>query len=125
MDGAATGEAAVAAAAEAVEHATAAASPLGWRLSVMALALLASFAFSASEFAVIRLDRLKLREEADDGSAAARTLGAFLSDTGRFLSSISVGNTLANLLLSSFAAVTFAPPLARWLAETLARSLWK
>ncbi len=119
MDGAATGEAAVAAAAEAVEHATAAASPLGWRLSVMALALLASFAFSASEFAVIRLDRLKLREEADDGSAAARTLSAFLSDTGRFLSSISVGNTLANLLLSSFAAVTFAPPLARWLAETL------
>ena len=85
----------------------------GWRLVIMGLALAASFFFSASEFAVIRLDRLKLAEEAEKGSRRARILRRFLSDTGRFLSSISVGNTLANLLLSSFAAVTFAPPLAR------------
>ena len=89
----------------------------GWRLVIMGLALAASFFFSASEFAVIRLDRLKLAEEAEKGSRRARILRRFLSDTGRFLSSISVGNTLANLLLSSFAAVTFAPPLARALSR--------
>ncbi len=96
-----------------------AATPVGWRLAIMGLALAASFFFSAGEFAVIRLDRLKLREEAEGGSRSARFLNEFLSDTGRFLSSLSVGNTLANLLLSSFAAVTFAPPLAAWLVDVL------
>ena len=86
---------------------------LPWRLLVMACALLASFFFSASEFAVIRLDRLKVKQAAEEGSRTDRILARFLSDTGRFLSSISIGNTLANLLLSSFAAITFAPPLAR------------
>lgn len=86
---------------------------LFWRFLVMACALLASFFFSASEFAVIRLDRLKVRQAAEEGSRADRILAGFLADTGRFLSGISIGNTLANLLLSSFAAITFAPPLAR------------
>ena len=86
---------------------------LFWRFLVMACALLASFFFSASEFAVIRLDRLKVKQAAEEGSRRDRILAGFLSDTGRFLSSISIGNTLANLLLSSFAAITFAPPLAR------------
>ena len=86
---------------------------LFWRFLVMACALLASFFFSASEFAVIRLDRLKVRQAAEEGSRADRILAGFLADTGRFLSGISIGNTLANLLLSSFAAITFAPPLVR------------
>ncbi len=86
---------------------------LPWRLLVMACALLASFFFSASEFAVIRLDRLKVKQAAEEGSRSDRILAGFLSDAGRFLSGISIGNTLANLLLSSFAAITFAPPLAR------------
>ena len=90
-----------------------------WRIAAMAGALLASFFFSACEFAVIRLDRLALKEEAESGSRPARTLSAFLADTGRFLSSLSVGNTVANLLLSSFAAITFAPPIARRLAAAL------
>ena len=89
------------------------------RLLVMALALGASFFFSASEFAVIRLDRLQVKQAADDGSRADRILAGFLADTGRFLSGISIGNTLANLLLSSFAAITFAPPLARGLARSV------
>ena len=86
---------------------------LFWRFLVMACALLASFFFSASEFAVIRLDRLKVKQAAEEGSRRDRILAGFLADTGRFLSAISIGNTLANLLLSSFAAITFAPPLAR------------
>ena len=85
----------------------------------MAGALLASFFFSACEFAVIRLDRLALKEEAESGSRPARILSAFLSDTGRFLSSLSVGNTVANLLLSSLAAITFAPPLSRLLEKAV------
>ena len=94
-------------------------SGLAPRLFVMALALGASFFFSASEFAVIRLDRLKVRQAADEGSRADRILAGFLADTGRFLSGISIGNTLANLLLSSFAAISFAPPLARVLVSAL------
>ena len=94
-------------------------SGLAPRLLVMALALAASFFFSASEFAVIRLDRLKVRQAADEGSRSDRILAGFLSDTGRFLSGISIGNTLANLLLSSFAAITFAPPLARAIASSV------
>ena len=94
-------------------------SGLAPRLLVMALALAASFFFSASEFAVIRLDRLKVRQAADEGSRTDRILAGFLSDTGRFLSGISIGNTLANLLLSSFAAITFAPPLARAIASSV------
>ena len=81
----------------------------------MGCALAASFFFSACEFAVIRLDRLALKEEAEAGSRPAKILSAFLSDTGRFLSSLSVGNTVANLLLSSLAAISFAPGLARLL----------
>ena len=89
------------------------------RLLVMALALGASFFFSASEFAVIRLDRLKVKQAAEEGSRRDRILAGFLADTGRFLSAISIGNTLANLLLSSFAAITFAPPLARRLVGSV------
>ena len=89
------------------------------RLLVMALALGASFFFSASEFAVIRLDRLKVKQAAEEGSRRDRILAGFLADTGRFLSAISIGNTLANLLLSSFAAITFAPPLARKLVGSV------
>ena len=96
------------------------ASPsLGARLAIMGLALAASFLFSAIEFAVIRLDRLKVKTQADEGDRIAKLLLFFLDDTGRFLSSISIGNTLANLLLSSFAAVTFAAPLSRWAAAHL------
>lgn len=92
---------------------------LGPRLAIMGCALAASFLFSAIEFAVIRLDRLALKERADEGDRAAKILLFFLDDTGRFLSSISIGNTLANLLLSSFVAVTFAAPLSRWVAAHL------
>jgi len=92
-------------------------SSLFWRLVVMAAALAASFFFSASEFAVIRLDRLKVRQAAEEGSRTDRILCGFLKDTGRFLSGISIGNTLANLLLSSFAAITFAPPIAHRLVS--------
>ena len=92
---------------------------LFWRLLVMACALGASFFFSASEFAVIRLDRLKVRQAADEGSRTDKILCGFLEDTGRFLSGISIGNTLANLLLGSFAAITFAPPIARRLVRVL------
>lgn len=68
---------------------------------------------------MIRLDRLALKEEAESGSRSARILSSFLSDTGRFLSCLSVGNTVANLLLSSLAAISFAPPLARWISAAL------
>ena len=94
-------------------------TPLGGRLLILGAALLASFLFSAIEFAVIRLDRLKLKTEADEGDRTARLLLFFLDDTGRFLSSISIGNTLANLLLSSFVAVTFAEPLSKHLHAML------
>ena len=92
---------------------------LGARLIVMACALVASFLFSAIEFAVIRLDRLVLRAQADEGDRTAKLLLYFLDEPGRFLSSISIGNTLANLLLSSFVAVTFAAPLSRWAVAKL------
>lgn len=75
------------------------------------------------EFAVIRLDKLKLREDADKGSRSAKILLSFLKDTSGFLSCISIGNTLANLLLSSFVAVTFSEPLSRWLAGHLPQSV--
>lgn len=99
--------------------ATPASTPLGGRLLIMAAALVASFLFSAIEFAVIRLDRLTLKTEAEEGDRTARLLLFFLDDTGRFLSSISIGNTLANLLLSSFVAVTFSAPLTRWAVRVL------
>lgn len=94
-------------------------TPLGGRLLVMGAALLASFLFSAIEFAVIRLDRLALKNEADQGDKSARLLLFFLDDTGRFLSSISIGNTLANLLLSSFVAVTFSGPLTQMIHKAI------
>ena len=67
---------------------------LGWRLLIMAAALLASFLFSAVEFAVIRLDRLKLDTEAaaDPPDPAAKLLSGFLGDSGRFLACISIGS---------------------------------
>ena len=99
------------------DPASAEGSALFWRLIIMAAALSASFFFSASEFAVIRLDRLKIRNEVDHGDKRAGILLRFLENAGRFLSSIAIGNTFANLLLSSFVAVTFAEPLTNWLIK--------
>ena len=118
--GAAVPDAAVSAGAL-VDSAEPPGSGLGWRLLIMGLALLTSFLFSAVEFAVIRLDRLKLETDAEatPPDPAAKLLSGFLRDSGRFLACISIGNTLANLLLSSFVAVTFSAPLAAWAVKAI------
>lgn len=92
-------------------------SALIWRIVIMMAALGASFFFSASEFAVIRLNRLQLKSQVDDGNRTAGILQHFLENAGRYLASISIGNTFANLLLSSLVAVTFSDPLTEWLIK--------
>lgn len=71
--------------------------------------------FAMSEIAAISINDTKLSRMAEQGNKQAVTLFKLLQNPSRFLSTIQVGITLANLLGSAFAADNFAGRLSQWL----------
>lgn len=69
---------------------------------VLFLFALSAF-FSSSETALMAVNRLRLRRLADEGDAKAKRAQHLLSDTGRLLSGILLGNNFVNVLLASLA----------------------
>lgn len=67
---------------------------------VFLLFVLSAF-FSSSETALMAVNRLRLRRLADQGDAKAKRAQELLSDTGRLLSGILLGNNFVNVLLAS------------------------
>lgn len=69
--------------------------------------------FAATEVAILSLNELKLRTEADEGDKVAAKLLKLSESPNKFLSTIQVCITLAGFLGSAFAADSFAAPLAQ------------
>lgn len=69
--------------------------------------------FAATEVAILSLNELKLRSEAEEGDKAAEKLLKLSESPNKFLSTIQVCITLAGFLGSAFAADSFAAPLAQ------------
>lgn len=64
--------------------------------------------FSSSELAFLSIDKLKLKEEVENGNKKAIKINKILSNPSTFLSTIQIGITLAGFLASAFAADYFA-----------------
>lgn len=69
--------------------------------------------FAATEVAILSLNELKLRTEAEEGDKVAAKLLKLSESPNKFLSTIQVCITLAGYLGSAFAADSFAAPLAQ------------
>jgi len=64
--------------------------------------------FSASELAFLSLDKIKLKQEAENNNKKAISISEILENPSNFLSTIQIGITLAGFLASAFAADYFA-----------------
>ncbi len=73
--------------------------------------------FASAEIAVISSSETKLKQDAKDGDARAKTLLDLTEQPARFLATIQVAITLAGLLGSAFAAENFAAPLVAGLLQ--------
>jgi len=95
-----------------------AAQILGRVLLLFALILVNAF-FAMSEIAVISLNENKIERMAADGSRKARRIRTLMKNSGRFLSMIQIGVTLAGFLASAATAKSFGAPLEKLLLNIL------
>ena len=83
----------------------------------LVLILLNAF-FAATEIAVISLNEKRVKARAEDGDKKAVKKLRMIEEPTRFLSTIQIGITLANLLGSAFAADNFAERLSGFFIQT-------
>lgn len=81
------------------------------RIVLLVVLVLLNAFFSGSEIALISLNDKLIKKQADDGDKKAKQLYAFLSEPGKFLSTIQIGITLAGFLASAFATESFVDDL--------------
>jgi putative hemolysin len=84
--------------------------------AIVALLILITGFFAASEIALITVKRHRLSQLADEGNRAARTAQALVEDPSRFLATIQVGITFLGFLAGAFGAVSFSHALAGLIA---------
>jgi len=89
------------------------------RLSLLLILILVNAFFSMSEIAVISLSDNKIERMAAEGSRKARRIRALMKNSGRFLSMIQIGVTLAGFLASAATAQSFGAPLEKTLLKIL------
>ena len=70
----------------------------------LALCLFLSAFFSAVEMAFLSTDRVKLRNDAEEGSVRARSVLGLFSDSRQFLTTLLIGNNLVNVAAAAFFA---------------------
>lgn len=80
------------------------------------LVLLNAF-FAASEFSLVELNEIKIKNLAEKGDRKAKLLDKLISEPSRFLSTIQIGITLAGFLASAFAADNFSDRFAQVLFD--------
>ena len=73
--------------------------------------------FAATEIAVISLNEMKVKAQADEGNKKALKMLKMIENPTRFLSTIQIGITLAGFLGSAFAADNFAERLSGYLTS--------
>ncbi len=78
-------------------------------IQVVALALLlvSSGFFSASETALMSLSKIRIRHMQEEGVKGANLVGKLTSDSGKLLSSILVGNNIVNIAATSLSTSLF------------------
>jgi len=64
--------------------------------------------FSGAEMAFVSSHHLKMHEKADEGDAAAKTILGFYEEPQHFLTTILIGNNLANMALTSLCTYLFS-----------------
>ena len=72
-------------------------------LLILAILFILSAFFSGSETAFMSVNRIKVRELANDGDRKAERVDKLLEDQTRLLTTILIGNNLVNIAASSFA----------------------
>ena len=82
----------------------------------LALLLLLAFSafFSASETALSSVNRIRMKNKADDGDKKAQRVLGLSDDYDRTLSAILIGNTVVNLTASSISTVIATSLLGRF-----------
>ena len=85
-------------------------------LLILAFALcgLASFLFSGMEAGVFALNRLRIRQQMRKGNRRAQALYSYLEKPERFLWTIVVGNTVANVVVVGLGVWVLDAYLGRW-----------
>ncbi len=79
--------------------------PTGWLLAALGLLIVASAFFSASETAMMALNRYRLRHLARSGHRGAVRAAALLERPDRLIGLILLGNNFVNILASALATV--------------------
>lgn len=89
------------------------------QLLLQVILISANAFFAATEIALISLNELKVRRQADHGDKKAKKLLRIVEEPTSFLSTIQIGITLAGFLASAFAADNFSEPIVQWLVDTV------
>lgn len=74
-----------------------------WQLWLLLVLIMGSAFFSASETAMMSVNRLRLRALVDQGVPGARVLANLLDVPNKFIAAILIGNNIVNILASSVA----------------------
>lgn len=74
-----------------------------WQLWLLFALILASAFFSASETALMSVNRLRLRAAAEQGVPRALQLSSLLEAPNKFITAILIGNNIVNIMASSVA----------------------
>ena len=77
----------------------------GWNLLVLFILLCLSAFFSASETAILAVNRIRMKTLAEDGNKKAEIVLKLLEDVDAILTSVLIGNNIVNLSAASLATV--------------------
>jgi putative hemolysin len=84
-------------------------------LAIVAVLILVSGFFAASEIALITVKRHRITQLAEEGNASARAAQRLTNDPSRFLATIQIALTFLGFLASAFGAVSFSGVVASWI----------
>ena len=87
------------------------------QIIALAILLIGSGFFSASETALMSLSRIKIRHLEEDGVRGAKLVGSLLEDSNRLLTSILIGNNIVNIAATSISTSLF---ITLWGAQGVA-----
>lgn len=85
--------------------------PIGSQILFLMFLILLNAFFSASEMAIVSVNKNKIKILSQEGNAKAKLLLDLMEEPNRFLSTIQVAITLAGFLASAFAAIGMADAL--------------
>jgi putative hemolysin len=86
-------------------------------LLVVAVLILTSSFFAASEIALITVKRHRLTQLAEEGNAGARIAKRLTEDTSRFLATITIGLTFLGFLASGVGAISLSGQVANLIRQ--------